>query len=64
MQDPEVIGLANEVMGMGLSLMSNMDAIVAHVSEHAARYYDEPRASWFVADVLNEINEREMALEG
>lgn len=62
--DPEINGLADEVMGMGLTLVGDMDAIVAHVSEHADRYYDEPRASWFVADVLNAINEREMALEG
>ncbi len=63
MLDPEVIGLADEVIESGLTMAHDMDAVVGMVRERASRY-EEPRASWFMADVLDAINEREMALEG
>lgn len=63
MNDPEVTGLVNEIISDGLSLAHDADAVAEKVREHAMMRYSEPRASWFYADVINELNEREMALE-
>lgn len=54
---------AYEVMSSGLSVAHDADEVVAMV-KGMAEGMDEPDAGWFVADVLNEVNEREMELEG
>jgi hypothetical protein len=58
----DVNEMADKVMASGLSLAHDMDEVVAMVREVALNL-DEPEASWFMADVLNEVNEREMAME-
>ena len=58
----DVIRSANEVLGSGLSMAHDTDEVVAMV-KGMAEGMDEPEAGWYVADVLNAINEREMALE-
>lgn len=54
---------AYEVMSSGLSVAHDADEVVAMV-KGMAEGMAEPDAGWFVADVLNEVNEREMELEG
>ena len=62
MYDEMVAEVISEVMACGLSLAHDMDAVVDMVRPRAAMFA-EPEAGWFMADVLNGINEREMALE-
>lgn len=54
--------MVDKVMSSGLSLAHDMDEVVAMVREVALNL-DEPEASWFMADVLNKVNELEMAME-
>lgn len=54
---------AHAVVSSGLSVAHDADEVVAMVKGMADGLAD-PTAGWFVADVLNEVNELEMELEG
>ena len=53
---------AYEVMSSGLSVAHDADEVVAMVKGMASDLAD-PTAGWFVADVLNLVNEMEMEEE-